>query len=380
MDYQLKFEKDFDLLRTDAMKFLNKKHDYVKAYNKAIQANFIAENYLGDKEKVIESKLIIGLAYLVIDQIKGHKMLQNLYFDNLRYFKLNDRLNLRMKTALARAKRLNGEYDEAIGMIQEIIKYVQDKPSIVKNVYENQDQGIVACFNEITCSLIYKSWQSKYFLSVEKIEKELIGKTEIEKEDIVKKMILRDDGEHTDVINEAKSNAKETMKRSKALNPSDVLNIVTSANLACVLIEIKELDEAYKIFSKLAKNPYVIENFLASVFNEIALIKTYQKEYGIAKEYLDRAWEWLMSKNNIMELSRNCYIQALNYIKLGNLDLGYACADFGYKQNGDYNCLELLYKISLLKSIISKRLGNESEFVFYSYQHQTYKNNVRSVG
>ncbi len=85
---------------------------------------------------------------------------------------------------------------------------------------------------------------------------------------------------------------------------------------------------------------------------------------------MDNAWKWLMIKKNLNEICRNCYIQALYHIKLGNIDMGYACADFGYKQNGDYNCLELLYKVSLLKSLIAKRLGDEPESVFYSYQHQ----------
>ncbi len=88
LDSRYDLKGDIDKLMKEIMEHLNNKH-----------------NCMEDKEKLIDSILMIGLARLEENEIEGHELLQKLYLDNEEYLKSNNRLFLKVKRALARSKK-----------------------------------------------------------------------------------------------------------------------------------------------------------------------------------------------------------------------------------------------------------------------------------
>ncbi len=163
-------------------------------------------------------------------------------------------------------------------MFQDIIKYVEELSNNKDANSKNFERGILICLNEITYCLILKMWRLKSEISRENIQNMIKGKSEEEKEDILERLIIDipNTAEFTYSLNKAEENALKTMKLSEKLNPSDELRITIAINLACIFIEKGEYENAYEILAELESTPYVVENVLGSVLNEISLIKVHQ--------------------------------------------------------------------------------------------------------
>ncbi|MCK4259821.1 MAG: hypothetical protein KAX49_12630 [Halanaerobiales bacterium] len=369
-------------LREESMAFMNEHHDYFNAYNKANQANLIAEKYLKDTEKIIESKVLMGVAHMDANQWEGHDMLRNLYIDNLDYLKLNDRLYLWVKTALARAKRVIGEYDESIEILKSNIDYVQKKFKFRKdNVPASYRAGVATCLYEITGCLIFKHGEEKSIADFLELEKIIENKNDQEKEDYILDLLKKDDYSVlniAEILQEAEDYALETVTFTTKYNLKE-LKLVAMLNLGCLLVEQGKFTEALDKFNEIVNEEYIQKHLLGNVLDEMGLIKLKTNQLEEAKECLDKSWEWLVSKKDMKEFCRNCYIYALYHIKLGNLDMAYASAEFGYKQIGKGNiyCLRLLYLISYYKTLVAKRKGEKSEYVFYKYNLEQYKNKLK---
>ncbi len=384
MSFQRDFNQDYSKLISESIHCINTEHNYIKAYNKAIQANLVAEMYLEDIEKTIESTLIVGLAYLNVDQLMGHNILQNLFINNYDLLKLNDNLFLRVRTALARAKRIIGEYDAAIQIFKEILNYVEKRLEVKKDgVLIAYQAGIATCLYEITICLLLKYKEENNRTYLLQLEKVLEDKNPQEKLDLLENIIKNDanyfETNPRDTLKDVEKYALKTIEYTSKFELKE-LGMIATLNMGCLLIEQGEYAKSLEKFEEIIEEPYIQEHLLGNVLNEVALIKLKNKNFEDAKIDLDRAWKWLSVKKDIKELCRNCYIHALYYIKMGNLDMAYASADYGNKQNNDMSCLELLYIISLYKSLDAKRKGNETEYIFHQYQIQKYTNNIKRRG
>ncbi len=365
------FLKDYNRLIKESFDALNTERDYTKAYKKAVQANLIAEEYLKDEYKKIESMLYQGLAHVNIDSMHGHDLLQNLYINNDDFLKTNEKMNLLVKTAYARAKRTIGEYDDAIRLFKEILEYVKKKNRILKNnIPASLKKGLISCLIDVNFCQIS---QYRYESSLKKLEN-IVHNTQNE-EEILKelKFLVQNKNEESELLQEAKKLAEDSLEIAKA-NDLESYEAIALTNIACVMIERGEIEKAKDILEKVLENDYANENFLGNILNEIALINILEKDMESAKENSDRAWHWLMIRKDEEEIVRNCFIQALYYVHFEKYEMAYACADFGFSRNQDMRCLEILYLISNYKLLEAKRKGHEAEYIEYQYNQQKYKN------
>lgn len=374
-----KLENDYQQLIIDAVNKMNQEHNYILAYDLATQAKFIATNYLEDELLNIECECVRGMAYLGIDSIVGHDMIERLYFDSKHKLKDNQEHFTRLELALGSSKRIIGEYDQAIQIFGDISKYSQRKIELKQNQDEEISEDmriIIRCYLEIACCLIYKSQQRNYYSRVKKIEEKLksFSNDQIDRvKDLAKYLEVPNYSEeiNNDLV-EAERYLKEALLMSRERNFRD-LELYGLLDYACVLIEKEEFNPALEILVKIKDEEFTRERLFGYVMDEIGVIYIHQERYEEAKEIFDLAWNWLCKHNDVNEMSRNCYGTALYFFKKGNLDLAYAFAELGYKKDLNLPCLKLLYEVCLLKYLRAQRLGNESEYAFYRSEYDRYK-------
>ncbi len=373
-------EKEYKHINRKCREEININHNYTLAYDYAVQAKYIAENFLDNEMYVIESEMLRGLSYLRIDNLIGHDILNNLYKNSLEKMNGNIKLQLRLKTAIGRAKRELGEYEESLNLLFEVVEICQTevKKAEEKNVpADNFIKGIISYMNEITINLIFKSRQKKYPFQVKRIENrikqmDLANIDEIQKE--FNKVYYINEINHDLVEAENYINEALSIARKHHFNE---LELVSTINYACILIEKEDYSEALKILENIVEEEYVIENCLGSVLNELGItyICTGKLEMGMG--ILHKAWNWLSEKKNYDELNRNIYATALYYYKMGNLDLAYSFGELAYSRDSDICSLRLLYEITLLKYLKARVYGDESEYAFYRSEYDKYSEKIQ---
>ncbi len=377
------FLEVYEKLLSESAVFMNHHHDYFNAYTKAIQANFIAEKYLQDSGKAIESKVLVGIAFMDVNENEGHDLLENLYYNNLNFLRLNEKLYLWVNLALAKAKRVIGKSDEAIKILKDILEIVENKYQLnMDNVPFFYKEGVGACLFEITMCLIHNYGEEKNIAEFLLLEKELENKNNKDKELLLLERLKNNDYSLVDNgtnLQEAEYYASETLKFTSEYGINEI-KLASMVNLGYFLIEQGKYLEALAIFNEIIDEEYIQKYLLGNLLNEIGLIKLKTSKIEEAKECLDNAREWLEAKNDARKLCRNYYIYALYHIKSDNFDEAYACAELGYKKskNKDIYCLRLLYLISFYKFLSSKNKGENSDYVFYQYNLEQYKNKLKS--
>lgn len=372
-------ERDYHQLINDAIEVMNKQHQYILAYDLATQAKFLATSYLKNELFEIQSERVRGMAYLGIDSIVGHDLIERLYFASKHRLKDHQEQLIKLELALGASKRIIGEYDQAIEIFCDIYKYsqreIEQKQKRQQNLKEEL-RVVIRCYIEIACCLIYKSQQRNYYSRVKKIEEKLksFSNEEIDRvKELVKSIEIPNYSEEIDNdLSEAERYLKEALLMSRQHGFS-VLELYSLLNYACILIEKEEYDLALEILVKIKDEEYTEERLFGYVMNEIGIIYIHHGRYEEAKEIFDLAWSWLCKHNDINEMSRNCYGTALYFFKKGNLDLTYAFAELGYKKDHNLPCLKILYEVCLLKYINAQRLGHESEYAFYRSEYDRYK-------
>lgn len=384
MDSQLGFdtkiiEQEFSLLLEKSREVLNTQHDYLAAYDLAVQAKYLAETFLNNQLYAIESEMLRGLAYLGLDRMIGHDILNKLYIENRQKIKEDINLEIRLKKNFGIAKRYIGEYDEAITFFCEVFELIeQEVDEAEKNDLPKEEylRWIIYILLQMGISLVFKSRQKYYPIIVQRSEKRFkqmnlrdVNKvrTELEKVKVI-----------TDVNNElleAKKYVNEALRMAQQYLFKD-LELACLLNYACILVESEEYSDALHILNKIKDEVYIVENLLGNVLNEIAIgyINTGKLEAGV--DLLHRAWIWLSKRNDLDELSRNSYATALYYYKKGQLDMAYAFAELTYNRDYDISSLKLLYEITFFKYLEARRLGNESEYVFYRCEYERYREQI----
>lgn len=373
------FRNDYTNLISQALSAIYDKHDYNRGYDLATQAKLLAKNYIKNDILIIESDRIRGRAYLGIDSIIGHDLLEKLYYENRKKLQNHQDQLIKLEMTFGTSKRIIGEFDEAIRIFSEVSKHVQLK------IEECNKDGlditeeirmIIRCYLEIGCCLIFRSQQRNYPGRVKRIEEKLkqFAVDQIDSEQKIHKCLENPNfiNEGNNDLIEAERYLKEALLMSRKHAQKD-LESYALLDYACVLVEKENFEDALGILDDLKDEPFAKEILYGFIMNEIGIIYVNQEKLEEAKEIFDRAWNWLCKRNDINELSRNCYGTALYFFKKGNLDLTYAFAELAYKKDQNISSLKLLYEVSLLKYISAQRLGNESEYVFYRSEYDRYK-------
>ncbi len=379
-------EKDFHELITQATRAMNEGHNYIRSYDLATQAKLLAEIYLKNDLFIIESERIRGMAYLSIDSMIGHDIIEKLYYENKTRLKDWKGQLIKVEMALGVSKRIIGEYDEAIQIFSDIYKYAQRDIERCKEKdidLSEEMRIIIRSYIEISCCLIYKSQQRNYYSQVKRVEDRLKSLT-VEEFDLTKDWYryLEVPNYSTETNNdliEAERHLKEAILMCKQHGFRD-LELFSMLDYSCILIEKEEFDAALEILDKMKEEQFTKENLFGYVMDEIGIIYVHQERYEEAKDIFDLAWNWLCKRNDTNEMSRNCYGTALYFFKTGNLDLAYAFAELGYKKDQNLPCLKLLYEVCLLKYISAQRLGNESEYAFYRSEYDRYRQQLERRG
>lgn len=365
----MNFLDDYKRLMVEAKKELNENFNYMKAYEKATQAKLIAEKYLNDKEKVVTCKLYQGLAYLGIDPMRGHDYLQNLYIDQSEFLSKNARLKLLVKTAFARAKNDIGEYDEAIFLFKDIIKYFEEKN---KNFNLNSPKkGLMTSFLELTSCQIHKYRNNCNLSSLNNLDRKDLEEEEIR--NALDQMVVVYTNPENEFLEEIETLAKKASKFAQE-HGLEIYETLAIINNACVMIDRGNLEKAKGILLNSVENSFVLDHSYGNILNEIALINLYENDLESAKNNLDKAWHWLMVRKDKEEISRNCFLQGLYWIATKNYLMAYASAELGFSHKEDMGCLKILYLISKYKSLVEKKRKQEEEYINYQYNHQKYKN------
>lgn len=379
-------ERDYHDLIARAIRAMNLEHNYHQAYDLAAQAKLLAERYLRDDLCIIESERIRGMAYLSIDPMVGHDIIERLYYENKNKLKDSKNQLMKVEMALGASKRIIGEYDEAIQIFTNIYKYAQREIELNRDELldvTEEMRTIIRCYVEVSCCLIYKSQQRNYYSRVKDVEDKLKNLSD-EKFELTKDMhkyleIPNYTAEPNHDLEEAERFLKEALLMCRQNGFRD-LELFGLLDYACILIEKEEFDEALEILDMMKEEPFSQEYLFGYIMDEIGIIYVHQERYEEAKDIFDRAWSWLCTHNDTNEMSRNCYGTALYFFHNGNLDLAYAFAELGYKRDQNLPSLKLLYEICLLKYISAQRLGNESEYAFYRSEYDRYKQQLERRG
>lgn len=372
-------EQEFNLLLEKSREVLNTQHEYLAAYDYAVQAKYLAENFLGNELYAIESEMLRGLAYLGLDRMVGHDIINKLYYENRKKIKEDINLEIRVKKTFGIAKRYIGEYDEAMAFFCEVFELIQKEVLAAEKHELPKEEFIrwtIYILLQMGISLVFKSRQKYYPIIVRRSEKRF---KQMDLRDLNK---VRSELEKIKVITdvnhellEAKKYVNEALRMAQQYRFKD-LELACLLNYACILVESEEYTDGLQILNKIKDETYIIENLLGNVLNEIAIgyINTGKLEAGV--DLLHRAWVWLSKRNDLDELCRNSYATALYYYKKGQLDMAYAFAELTYNRDYDICSLKLLYEITFLKYLQARRLGNESEYVFYRCEYERYREQI----
>ncbi len=357
-------------------------NEFIIAYDYAVQAKFVAENFLENDSYIIESEMLRGVSYLKIDVIIGHDIIRNIYIKSLENIvtKTNNRLQIRLKNSLATAKRYLGEYDEALKIFYEILEISKKEIEEAKRKEDNYDsrsRGIIYCLVNITISLIFKSKQKNYPLEVIRIENR-IKNMQMDDLNQIKEVLKRVHltAEVSTELNTAEKHILEAIRLAEKYHFKDY-ELLSKLNYSCVLIEKDKYNEVIEILEQLKSEEYIINNILGNVLNELGLAYINIGKHEIGIELLNEAWIWLNDKKDFNELSRNIYATAVYHYKLGNLDMAYSYAELAFSRESDISSLKLLYEISLLKYAHARMHGNETKCALCLTEYEKYKEKIQ---
>ena len=371
-------KKDYSLLIEKCKEEINVNHDYVGAYDYAVQAKLIAEQYLKDQTFVIESEMFRGLAQLGTDKRSGSTILNNLYYGHLYEFKGNIDLIIKLKTSLGIAQLYLGDYDKAIRIFNEVIDLC--KQEVKKTKEKRADRyikGHIYCLNQIAIALRYKSQRKKYPAIVGKIETQIIQQELSEIDKIQSELdAIHSTRENISELDEAEKNILEALKLSSENNFRE-MELICWLTYACILIEKDEYSEALKILDQVSHEKYIIKNLFVNVLNEMGLtyISTGKLEEGI--KTLKLSWDRQNENKDYKEVNRTLYGMALYYYQSGNYSMAYNYADFTYKKDSvDLSSLELLYELTLLQCMLARKNGHEVDYIQYKSENDKYKSQI----
>ncbi len=372
-------DQEFNLLLETCREVLNTKHDYISAYDHAVQAKYLAKRFLENEIYVVESEMLRGLAYLGIDRMVGHDILNKLYYESQKKIKGNANLEIRLKKTFGIAKRYIGEYDEAMTLFCEVLGLVQkevEKAEARDDPQEELLRWIIYTLQQMGISLVFKSRQKHYPMMVRRTERRIkqMNFNDLDHFRMELKKIQSVSEVNNELI-EARKYINEALRMAQQCGLKD-MEVACLHNFACILVESEEYVEALRILEEIQDEPYIRENLLGNVLNEVAIAYINLGELEAGADLLHNAWMWLSRRNDLDELCRNSYGTALYYYKKGNLDMAYAFAELTYNKDFDICSLKLLYEITFLKYVQARRLGNESEYVFYRCEYEKYREQI----
>ncbi len=352
-------------------------HNYYIAYDYAVQAKSIGEEYLEDDAFVLESEMFRGIAHLGIDKKEGNKILDNLYYGRLKDFSGNIDLLIKVKTFVAIAKLNVGQYDKAIRIFNGVIVTCKQELKTTKEKGADVTRyikGIIYCLNQIAIASRCESQLKKYSVVVSQIENSIVEDElmDIEKVKIeIEKIHATIENNH--VLNEAEKIILYALTLSME-NSFREIEMTCRITYGSVLIEKGEYAEALKVFDQISQENYIKENLLVNVLNEMGIAKICMGKLEEGIEALELSWDYQKEKKDYTEVNRTLYGTALYYYNKGNLTVAYDYATIAHKKaSTDFCNLELLYEVTLLQQLKARKNNREIDYIHYKNEYNKYK-------